>query len=328
MSLESILVVNRASGCDTVVEQQVTVTGYQCFLVKIPPQSNALGPFDVYTGSTGSTVVYSGVSRNAMVAGVTICFGTPPSPTPTPTPTQTPSVTPTSTPTPTPSATPGGTTPTPTLTPSPTPSGSLFSAYLFPEPQNGTDALDLGLYMVDAGASNFYGYFNSGTPDGPTYSSDMALYVQYSGWTGGVGNFITNVSTLNGPIRQGSGTGTDSFGCNQDQYTFGTIEVTTSDVNPNLKYVYTIWIPLAGVGGSMTNMSIDIGESVPCSTTIANGDIPDPLLAGINVTVPLGCAIPSGTYRVLWTTGAALIPPTLGTLPLSNSLYFRGDVFV
>lgn len=316
MSLETILVVNRASGCNTVVEQQVTVTGYQCFLVKIPPQSNALGPFDVYTGSTGTTVVYSAVSRTEMVAGVTICFGTPVTPTPTPTPSVTP--------TPTPSATPG-ITPTPTMTPSP--SGSNFFAYLFPEPQNSSDAIDLGLYMINSGATNFFGYFNSGTPDGPTYANDMAIYVQYSGWTGSVGNFITNVNTLNGPIRQQSGTGVDSFGCNQDQYTFGTIEITTSDVNPNIKYAYTVWIPLAGVGGSMNNMTLDIGESTPCTSTIANGDIPDPLLSGINVTVPSGCAIPSGVYRVLWTTGAAIIPPNLGSLPLSNSLYFKGDVF-
>jgi len=326
MSLETILVVNRASGCNTVVEQQVTVTGYQCFLVKIPPQSNALGPFDVYTGSTGTTAVYSGVSRTEMVAGVTICFGIPPSPTPTPSPTVTPTPSATVTPTPTPSATPGGSTPSPTPTLTPTPSGSPYFAYLFPEPQEGNDAIDLGLYMINAGAVNFFGYFNSGTPDGVSYSSDMSLYVQYSGWTGSVGNFITNVNDLRGPIRQGSGTGVDTFGCNQDQYTFGTIEVTTSDVNPNIKYAYTVWIPLAGVGGSMTNMTIDIGESTACSSTIANGDIPDPLLSGINVTVPSGCAIPSGTYRVLWTTGAAIIPPNLGSLPLSNSLYFKGDV--
>jgi hypothetical protein len=316
MSLETILVVNRAAGCNTVVEQQVTVTGYQCFLVKIPPQSNALGPFDVYTGSTGTTVVYSAVSRTEMVAGVTICFGTPVTPTPTPTPSVTP--------TPTPSATPG-ITPTPTMTPSP--SGSNFFAYLFPEPQNSSDAIDLGLYMINSGATNFFGYFNSGTPDGPTYANDMAIYVQYSGWTGSVGNFITNVNTLSGPIRQSSGTGVDSFGCNQDQYTFGTIEVTTSDVNPNIKYAYTVWIPLAGVGGSMNNMTLDIGESTPCTSSIANGDIPDPILSGINVIVPSGCAIPSGVYRVLWTTGAAIIPPNLGSLPLSNSLYFKGDVF-
>ena len=219
MSLETILVVNRAAGCNTVVEQQVTVTGYQCFLVKIPAESNALGPFDVYTGSTGTTAVYSAQTRPEMVAGVTICFGTPVTPTPTPTPSVTP--------TPTPSATPG-ITPTPTFTPSP--SAAQYYAYLLPEPQEGTDAVDLGLYMINAGASNFFGYFNSGTPDGATYSSDMTLYIQYSGWTGSVGNFLTNANNLRGPIRQAAGTGVDSFGCNQDQYTFGTIEVTTSDV--------------------------------------------------------------------------------------------------
>jgi hypothetical protein len=242
----------------------------------------------VYPGSTGTTAVYSGVSRTEMVAGVTICFGIPPSPTPTPSPTVTPTPSATVTPTPTPSATPGGSTPSPTPTLTPTPSGSPYFAYLFPEPQEGNDAIDLGLYMINAGAVNFFGYFNSGTPDGVSYSSDMSLYVQYSGWTGSVGNFITNVNDLRGPIRQGSGTGVDTFGCNQDQYTFGTIEVTTSDVNPNIKYAYTVWIPLAGVGGSMTNMTIDIGESTACSSTIANGDIPDPLLSGINVTVPSG----------------------------------------
>jgi hypothetical protein len=36
MSLETILVVNTASGCDTVVEQQITVTGPR-WIVRIPP---------------------------------------------------------------------------------------------------------------------------------------------------------------------------------------------------------------------------------------------------------------------------------------------------
>lgn len=326
MSLETILVVNRASGCNTIVEQQVSVTGYQCFLVKIPPESNALGPFDVYTGSTGTTAVYSAQTRVEMVAGVTICFGIALSPTPTSTATPTPTPTTTQTPTPTPSATPGGLTPTPTPTNTPTPSGALYSAYLFPEPQEGTDALDLGLYMLNAGSSEFYGYFNSGTPDTSDYAADLAIYVQYSGWSGSVGNYITNVNNLKGPIRQSVGIGFDSFGCPQDQYTFGTIAVTISDVNPNIKYAYTVWIPLDGVGGTMTNMSLNIGESTPCNTSIANGDIPDPLLSGINVVVPPFSIIPAGNYRVLWTTGASIIPPSLGSLPLSNSLYFKGDV--
>lgn len=335
MSLETILVVNRASGCDTVVEQQVTVTGYQCFLVRIPPQSNALGPFDVYTGSTGTTAVYTSQTREEMIAGVTICFGTiPPSPsvTPSATPTPTPSVTPTFTPTPsiTPSvtSTPGAsatptTTPTPTVTPSST--GSAYSGYLLPEPQDGTSAIALGQYMINAGASSFFGYFNSGIPGTSNYASDMNLYVQYSGWTGSNGNFITNVVNFNGPLRQASGSGFDTFGCPQDQYTLGTIEVTTSEINPNIKYFYSVWIPLAGVGGSMSNMTMDIGDGAPCSNNIGDGVIPDPSLAAINVTVPSGCAIPAGTYRVLWVTGAAIIPPSVGSLPVSSPLYFRGD---
>lgn len=44
MSLESIIVVNTATGCDTSVEQQVEVTGNQCFIVRIPAESNAVGP--------------------------------------------------------------------------------------------------------------------------------------------------------------------------------------------------------------------------------------------------------------------------------------------
>lgn len=103
MSLESIIVVNTATGCDTSVVQQVEVSGYQCFIVRIPAESNAVGPFDVYTGSTGTTAIYTSVTRNEMINGVTICFGVPPTPTPTPTPTTT--TTPTPTPTITPSVT-------------------------------------------------------------------------------------------------------------------------------------------------------------------------------------------------------------------------------
>ena len=42
MSLESIIVVNTATGCDTSVVQQVEVSGYQCFIVRIPAESNAV----------------------------------------------------------------------------------------------------------------------------------------------------------------------------------------------------------------------------------------------------------------------------------------------
>ena len=178
-------------------------------------------------------------------------------PTPTPTNTATNTGTPTNTPTntATPTQTNTGTptnTPTPTLTPTPT--NVPFSAYVFPEPQDSTSQAQLGQYMSDNGSIQYFGYGNSGVAGGPTFGSDMAIYAAFSGWTGSNGNFITNVATLSNTIRQNSGTGTDSQGCPQNQYTFGSIGVTTSNVNPSEQYVYTVWIPLAGVGGTFNNM--------------------------------------------------------------------------
>jgi hypothetical protein len=150
----------------------------------------------------------------------------------------------------------------------------------------------------------------------------MAIYVQYPGWTGSSGNFVTNAGTIKNSIRQASGSGTDSEGCAQNQYTFGSIGITTTTVNPNEQYVYTVWIPLAGVGGALTNMTIDVGTGAACSVSIVNDGIPDGGNAAINVTVPGGCVIPAGVYRVLWLTELYYVPPTL---PLSTTLWIKGD---
>jgi hypothetical protein len=238
-------------------------------------------------------------------------------PTVTPTNTQTQTITPTNTPTPT--ITPTNTiTPTPTITQTPTPTTAGFSGYLFPEPQDSTSLNDLGQYLFDVGAT-WYGYGNTDVPSTTDYSINMDKYVHYSGWTGFSGNFITPVTSLSSAIRQASGSGTDGYGCSQSQYTFGTIQVTTSQVNPNIQYYYTVWIPLAGVGGTMTNMTVDVGISTACSTSIIDNGIPDPTLSGTNVVVTLGAAIPAGTYRVLWLFKVPATPP------LPSSLYFKGD---
>lgn len=337
MSIYSILVTNNAPGCGTEIEQQLTVTECTTYIVRLAPNSNAIGPFNVYVNDS---IYYSAVTRNDMLSGQTIILScvtptptlTPsptvtPSPTATfgttPTPTGTPSITPTSTitstPTPSVTNTPSPTTTnTPTITP--TPSSSLYNAYLIPEPQDSTSQNNLGQYMFDLGATNYFGYTNSGgVPSSSTYSADMGIYIQYSGWTGSNGNFITNVSTLNSSIRQSSGSGTDSFGCPQNQYTFGTIQLLTTNINPNIQYSYTVWVPLNGVGGTLTNMTIDVGDSTPCTNTLFNNYIPDATLAGINVTVPSGCAIPAGTYRVLWN----FVLPS--TPPQGNTIYFKGE---
>lgn len=342
MALYTITVTNNAQGCDNEVEDQLEVNSCSTYLVKISPTSNALGPFDVYINDV---LTFSNKTRNEMINGVEIqleCVTPTPTPTNTPTPTitptntvtpsvtptntPTPSITPTNTPTPTitPTVTPTtGLTPTPTPTPTVTPSPGGFYAYVFPEPQDSVSQNDLGQFMYDNGAVSFFGFGNNGGPaGGSTYSTDMAIYAQYPGWTGATGNFITNVSTLNGAIRQLTGTGTDSYGCSQNQYTFGSIPITPSQVNDSEQYTYTVWVPLNGVGGTMNNMTLDIGLGSQCSTSVVNDGIPEPTNSAVNVVVPSGCAIPAGTYRILWIPELYWMPPSL---PLSTTLWIKGD---
>jgi hypothetical protein len=307
MSIYSITVINIAEGCNNQIEQQLSVTGCTTYVVRLTPNSNAIGPFDVYLDAE---VYYSAQTREEMLSGVTVSIDCG-SPTPTPTPT----VTPTSeTPTPTPTSE----TPTPTPTQTVTPSPGIFFAYLFPEPLDSTSQSDLGQYLYDEGAT-WFGYGNSGgSPSTSNYSNNLDSYVHYSGWTDGGNNFITPVNTLIGSLRQNSGVGTDTFGCPQDQYTFGTIEVTSAQVTPGIKYNYSIWIPLAGVNDVMNNMTVDVGTS-PCDSVLFDGYIPEPSLSATNVIVTSGAAIPSGTYRVLWN----FVLPI--TTPLESSLYFKGN---
>jgi len=150
MPLQSVFVVNTALGCDNFIEQQISADTCNNYIVRITSNTNALGPFDVYIDSTGSTPVYSAQTRDEMLNGVVIQLGPCVSPTPTPTLTQTPTPTPsftptttqtptnTSTPTETPTETPTNTptntsspTPTPTNTETPTPS---VTANLTPTP--------------------------------------------------------------------------------------------------------------------------------------------------------------------------------------------------
>ena len=178
--------------------------------------------------------------------------------------------------------------------------------------------------MTVANPATWGGYQFYGTPGATDYSSNLDVYAHFSGWTSSTGNYLTSPQSLNSTIRQSSGTGTDSFGCSQNQYTFGTIEVSTSQVNVNIQYFYSIWIPLNGVGGSMTNMTVDVGSGAACTNNIINDAIPDSI-AGTNVTVTSGAAIPAGVYRVLWVGTFAVQPSAVPPPPLANSLFFKGD---
>ena len=342
------------------------------YILRISPNSNATGPFDVYTGDTSTTApVYSSATFDDMIVGVTLDLPGSPTgviyqiyvvnleegcddnfqqqvvlvtetttlpitptvtPTNTPTPSITPSFTPTPTvtptiglsPTPTPSITPTiSESPTQTPTPTPTPSATPFSyqAYLFPEPQDYTSRNAIGQYMYD-GAKTWFGWGNSGVPGSLNYSDNMDYYAHYSGFTNGSsGNFITQVSSLSSAMFQSSGN--DPYGCPINQYGFGTININSSLVNTNVKYFYSIWLPLGGMNGTMSEMTVNVGTN-PCSYNIGADLIPDSIKQ-TNVTVTSGAAIPAGTYRVLWIDPNLHIP---NTLPLGTGLYFSSGEYV
>jgi hypothetical protein len=327
------------------------------YILRISPNSNATGPFNVYTGSTLTTPIYSGATFDQMIVGVTLDLPGSPSgvvyqiyvvneeegcnlnfqqqvvlvtdtPTPTITPSETATPTPTPTiglsPTPTPTITPSiSESPTQTPTPTPTPTATPFSyqAYLFPEPQDYTSRNTLGQYMYDGGKT-WFGWGNSGVPGGLSYSDNMDYYAHFSGFTNGSdGNFITQVSSLSSAMFQSAGN--DGYGCPINQYGFGTININNTLVNPNVKYFYSIWLPLAGMNGTMSDMTVNVGTN-SCSFNIGADLIPD-TIKQTNVTVTSGAAIPAGTYRVLWIDPNLHIP---NTLPLGTGLYFSSGEYV
>jgi hypothetical protein len=75
----------------------------------------------------------------------------------------------------------------------------------------------------------------------------------------------------------------------------------------------------------MTNTTVDITSGSACGDNILSDGIPDPTLAGTNVIVTAGAAIPAGTYRVLWLGSFATQPSAVPPPPLSSSLFFKGD---
>jgi hypothetical protein len=258
------------------------------------------------------------------------------SPTPTPTPTVTPTPGPTSTQTPTPTTTPTATPPptpgptstqtptpttTPTSTPTPTPTQPLYYAYLFAEPQTSTDDSTLLSYASANGAVQWWSFYGLSSPpnnSGGNYSNDLNIYAHQPSFVSGGGNFVTPV-TFSSLIAQTPGQVIN--GLAQNIYTYGSIQVSSTVVNSSIQYFYSIWIPLAGVGGAMSDMTNDVGTLAGSQDIYANiGTVTS--LTALNVTVTSGAAIPAGTYRVLWVSPQYTLP---GGTPLTGSLFFRGE---
>lgn len=223
MSLYNITVVNNAPGCNNQIDQQLSVTGCNTYIVRLSQNSNALGPFSIYINS----VLYnSGYTRTEMFNGIPIQLGpgcitptptpsltptltpTPggsPTPTPSITPTKTPAptVTPTSTLTPTPTATPGGSptptpsfTPTTTATPTPTSTPQTFEISIITQygfsllNQNGTNWIAQQIttsYLVSSGDSSC----NTGT-----YSLTQTLYSASPDWSNIVSFYTDSQLTI------------------------------------------------------------------------------------------------------------------------------------
>ncbi len=153
---------------------------------------------------------------------------------------------------------------------------------------------------------------------GGNYSNDLNVYAHQPSFISGTGNFITPVS-LSAAIAQTGGQVIN--GVAQNIYTYGTIQVNSTLIDSSLQYFYSIWLPLAGVGGALTDMTNDVG------TTLGGNDVQNDIgtvttLTALNVTVTSGAAIPAGTYRVLWVSPQFQLPIAP---PLTGSLYFRGD---
>lgn len=336
-----ITVTNINEGCDAEIEQQVTVSGCTTYLVRLTPNSTAVGPFNVYLDTS---IYYSAQTKSQMLSGVTVevaCVTPTPTPTNTVTPTitptntatptitptntRTPTVTPTNTTTPTvtptntrtptvtPTVTPTptqgpGTSPTPTPTPSSTP--SVDFAYLFIEPQSGSTSIGQYLYDLD-NSRLFFGFTNSSIPDttNPTqFNIDMNQYVSFSGWTGG-----TLPAVQSEIVPQTSG-GVDTYGNAIHAYNFTTHQVSAGSIGGRAWYTWII--PVSSTNGlEQTQIDFSIfGNPNAMSTVITDSTIRN------NTFTYTGTTIPANTYKV-YTTFADFAFYIVD----NDNIYFKGN---
>ena len=304
--LYNISVVNTEPGCDNnFIQKTVSITGCsETIVLRLNAASNAVGPFDIYTGATSSTVpVFSGKTKAQMVQGVSVeLAGDDPGACTDPTPTPTPSVTATPTPT-----------PTPTLTPTQTPTQSQGSlnAYLFIETQEFND--EIGQYLYDTGV-NFFGFSNLSVPDttdATNFNNEMNEYVSFSGW----GENFPSVRQQSVPLSSG---GVDSFGQPIVAFNFTTHQVPAGTVTGPAWYTWII--PVAATNNGIQT-AIDYNS---------NGNVGNMVTVNMESTLYsqtftyTGSVIPTGTYRVYSTFGDL-------SFYLDNSaetLYFRGNTVV
>ena len=303
-------------------------------ILRLSLDSNAIGPFSIYTGSTSTQPILTGQTRYQLVAGVVInldaavtgttytlifqnnqpncdqntvskqitVYGNDNTPTPTPTQTPTPTVTPNLSPSGTPTQT-----PTPTSTPPP--AGNNI-AYLFIEPQNNSS--DIGGYMYNnySAFTDFFGFTNLSSPDFSNqvqFEIDMNYYIDYSGWTDSTLPLIRTQS-----VPQSSG-GVDSFGNTIVEFNFTTHEIPAGTVNGSGWYTWII--PTSATNG-MIQTIIDLSINGNPNSFITFGTDASLYQHEFEYT---GTNIPSGNYRVY----SSFVDPAF-YIANSQDIYFKG----
>jgi hypothetical protein len=306
-------------------------------ILRLSLDSNAIGPFSLFTGSTETTPIESGITRDQLVAGIVVdlpaastgttyllifqnnepgcddnivqkqvtIYGPEVSPSPTP------SVTPSLTATPSISATPGGSpSPTPTHTPTPTQTPpNLEYAYLFIEPQ--INSGDIGSYMYsNYPGTNFFGFSNLSSPNFDSqaqFEEDMNLYIDYVGWTNST---MPAIRTQYVPQTTG---GVDSFGNLIIEFNFTTHEVPAGTVEGSAWYTWII--PTSATNGGIQTI-IDLGTNGTPNTFTQI--FTDYSLYQYEFSYT-GSNIPSGNYRVY----SSFVDPAF-YINNSQNIYFKG----
>ena len=244
-----------------------------------------------------------------------------PSGTPNVTPTNTPSGTPNVTPTNTPSGTPN-VTPTPTITPS---AAGASPMLLFMEASSdavfgGDQNIDIGDWMVNNGTGNWYGYITSGEPDlsDANQLADFKTWMDWPGFTTGT----TNAPAVITSVVSQTATGTDSYGNNNGQYIFQTLEIPSGSFTTNDIVWFVFVVPHSELANS-TKLYTSIGYDF--SSTPSNAVSQKTLATSLskNYNVVYGSSNwDNTTYRVHGNTGT--LQRTISAADQSNDFYFRG----
>lgn len=307
-------------------------------ILRLSLDSNAIGPFSIYTGSTSTQPLLTGQTRDQLVAGVVInldaavtgttytlifqnnqpgcdqntvskqitVYGPDISPSPTP------SVTPTITPTPSITASPGSSPqPSPSLTPTPTTTPNANNiAYLFIEPQNNSSDIGGYMYYNYSAFTDFFGFTNLSSPDFSNqvqFEIDMNYYIDYSGWTDSTLPLIRTQS-----VPQSSG-GEDSFGNIIVEFNFTTHEIPAGTVNGSGWYTWII--PTSATNG-MIQTIIDLSINGNPNSFITFGTDASLYQHEFEYT---GTNIPSGNYKVY----SSFVDPAF-YIANSQDIYFKG----